>query len=353
MKFPFLIFCLFAGIVSNAQTVQKYYDWQWKPSKPERARFVSLQTATDSGWLRRDLFLATKKTQMTGLYKDSACKIRNGWFRYFYANGNLLSEGRYVDDERDGLWLSWHYNRMIEDSIMYEKGNILYRVSWHNNGFIADSSGYDKNGYLVQVAWFDNGVPAEAGRMLQEKKEGKWQYFNNAGGLVAVEEFKAGKRLSRIYYNDEGLQLKETASRDRDAEFKGGIKKWQAYLSSNLKWPENVELVNTSIVTVVIAATIDEEGNIKDVYVDVPFDPLFDEEAMRVVQRSPKGKASYPAACNLSAGARRISGLVHFHFRKGLQHFHWCAAELLQNSIAAVQQWRRKISRIRMVPESK
>ena len=37
-----------------------------------------------------------------------------------------------------------------------------------------------------------------------------------------------------------------------------------------------------------ISAVVDEEGNIKDAYVSVPFHPEFDEIALEVVTKSPK-----------------------------------------------------------------
>ena len=35
------------------------------------------------------------------------------------------------------------------------------------------------------------------------------------------------------------------------------------------------------------ASTIDEAGNITDVYVDVPVSPKFDEQAIKVIKKSP------------------------------------------------------------------
>jgi TonB family protein len=56
----------------------------------------------------------------------------------------------------------------------------------------------------------------------------------------------------------------------------------------NLEFPAGVTLKNTEKITVVVNATIDEEGNISDAYISVPVHPKFDEEALRVFKRSPK-----------------------------------------------------------------
>jgi TonB family protein len=259
-----------------------------KPCKPEDARFMSLTDKTDSGWVRRDFYLSTKKTYMKGLYKDSTLKIQNGWFRYFYVNQILSSQGNFVNGKKEGLWLSYHYNGMMKDSIVYVKGHIRTAIAWYSNGTPSDSVevGADETG--VERGWFDNGQPSYSGRIFRDRKEKKWQYFHRNGQLAAIEEYEQDKLLSRIYYDEAGVQLADTTNRDMYAEFKGGVKKWRSFLAAKLEFPPGVTLKNTEKITVVVNATIDEEGNISDAYVSVPVHPKFDEEALRVFKRSPQ-----------------------------------------------------------------
>jgi len=77
----------------TAQKIEKFFDYKWKPCEVNMARFYAVIVNTDSGWLRNDYFLANRKLQMKGLYRDSACKISNGYFYFFYANGVLESTG--------------------------------------------------------------------------------------------------------------------------------------------------------------------------------------------------------------------------------------------------------------------
>ncbi|MBL0180730.1 MAG: energy transducer TonB [Chitinophagaceae bacterium] len=287
MKRVFLSVFIFAACNVAAQSKQ-YYDWQWKPCDASKARFISLAEKTDSGWLRKDFFLATKKLQMRGLYEDSLTKVRNGWFLYFYANGKMSSIGQYVKGKKDGLWLSWYFNGMMQDSVFYNSGYPAYIFKWHSNGYIADSSVYNPDGTAVHVYWFDNGVPSSAGRSYEGEQEGRWKYFHKNGKPAALEDYRQGKLVSRIYYNEEGIALTDTTNRDREADFKGGNKKWRSFMENKLEFPAGVKLVNTDVITVVINATIDEEGNVTDTYVDIPFNPLFDEEALRVMKKSPK-----------------------------------------------------------------
>jgi antitoxin component YwqK of YwqJK toxin-antitoxin module len=286
-RFTGLLFII-ASLNTQAQ-VTTYYDWQWKPCDVSLARFYAVIKKTDSGWYRNDYFIATQKLQMAGLYQDADTEKQNGWFRYFHPNGNLSSAGRYTNGKKEGLWLSYHYNGMMNDSAFYEADKLKgTKIGWYNNGFMSDSADYTSDGKAVYVSWFDDGNASSAGRYSNGKKEGTWQYFHKNGHNAALEKYRQDILLSRTYYDENGTQLADTSNKDRDAEFKGGEKKWQEYLTGSLQFPEDVKLVNTDVITVVVDATIDEEGKISDVYVSVPFDPKFDDEALRVMKRSPK-----------------------------------------------------------------
>ena len=102
-----------------------------------------------------------------------------------------------------------------------------------------------------------------------------------------MEEYKDDEVVSRVYYDEAGLQITVTGSSDRTATFKGGNKKWRSFLLDNLDFLDGVKLVNTFFVTVIVAVTIDEDGNITDAYVDVPVSPAFDAQALKVINKSP------------------------------------------------------------------
>jgi len=280
--------CILISFHAHAQ-ITSYYDWQWKPCDVSLARFFSVVKKTDSGWLRNDFFISSSKLQMTGLYKDEATEIANGWFSYFYPNNQLSSAGRYVNGKKDGLWLSYHYKGMMSDSSFYRNGGITgTSIGWHSNGYMKDSVEYSNDGKAVYVSWFDNGIASSAGRLVNGKQDGAWQYFHKNGRLAALEKYRQDQLLSRIYYDEAGLQQTDTVDRDHSAVFKGNEIKWKNYVENNLLWPHDVKIVNSDIVTIMLVATINEEGNVEDVYVNVPFDPLFDDEALRVMKKSPK-----------------------------------------------------------------
>jgi TonB family protein len=289
MKKIILTLTLFTCLVASAQTIQEFYDWQWKPCQAGLSRFYSVIKNTDSGWYRNDFYTATNKLQMKGLYKDSTCKIKNGSFVYFYSNGKASSLGKYSNNETDGVWFRFAYNGAMTDSGVYKMGKRTgTALGWHQNGYMSDSSVYNTDGSSVAVYWFDNGAPAAGGKTMNDKNEGKWIYFHKNGKTAAVEDYHEGKLINKVYYDEEGKELTDTTDKDRSAEFKGGSAKWRKYLEKNLVFPSEYKLVNTDIITVVIAATIDEEGNVEDAFVEIPFKTPFDREALNVIKSSPK-----------------------------------------------------------------
>ena len=168
----FILAFLLLPLLGNAQKTEPlYYDWQWKPCDVSQARFATLIKKIDSGWERSDYYVASSKLQMKGLYSDSACNNKNGFFSYFYSNGRLSSQGKYVNNQKEGIWISYHNNGMMNDSSVYSNGKpVGISLAWHTNGYLADSVNVDENGRAVSVGWFDNGNPAEAGILINNKK---------------------------------------------------------------------------------------------------------------------------------------------------------------------------------------
>lgn len=267
------------------------FDMNWKPCEAGKARYAALIRKTDSGWYRTDYYLSTNSLQMSGLYADSACKIADGWFRYYYPGGNISSFGLMRQNKKQGMWLSFHNNGLMKDSSFYlDDSRTGISLAWHNNGFLADSVSRHEDGYAVHAGWFNNGNPSYAGRFMGKMMEGPWVFYHKNGHLAAKEVYVHDKITDAAYYNESGeLQAKklyETA----DAMFKGGEQAWRKFLSNKLIFPINYQLVNTEEMTVVVAALIDEDGNVADVWVDIPFKPPFDYEALRAFKKSPHWK---------------------------------------------------------------
>jgi TonB family protein len=277
---------------SFCQKIERYYTFNWHDTTASNARFYSLTEKTDSTWHRRDYYLHSLFLQMEGFYEDSACKISSGPFHFWHPNRVPESIGVYRKGKKQGLWLRFYSNGMMSDSTVYnEEGNSTgIRQSWYRNGYSRDSAIHNPDGSGTEVAWFDNGNPAAAGRYgVGGKPFGKWQYFYHNGGTSALETYdRDGKLQDKQYFDEKGTPMTDTTTKNREAEFPGGIKAWSKYLSKALYFPDGYKFNNGDQAAVVIDATVNEEGKIVDAEVAVPFYPAFDKIALEAVQKSPR-----------------------------------------------------------------
>ncbi len=288
MKLILLLLISMVCLDISAQKTETYYDYNWKPCAVEDARFYSEVIKSDSGWLRNDYFLGTRTLQMSGLYEDANSKIANGYFRFFYPNGIPESFGRNVHNKKEGLWIRYHPNGFMEDSTFYVNGNPSgTSFGWYSNGYLADSIVYNNDGTAIEVDWYTNGSPSAAGRLKNDTLNGPWLFFHNNGQLAARESYQMGEIQSAEYYDESGKREDKPES-DREATFPGGKGGWSNYVSKHLYFPPGYQLVNGDMVTVVVVATIDEEGNVVNPYVKVPFNKTFDNVALSVFRKCPK-----------------------------------------------------------------
>ena len=292
MKYRLLFLFLAAFSNTNAQTVEKFFDFQWKPCDANEARFYCTITKTDSGYVRKDYFIHEKTLQMSGKYTDLDCKIANGYFNFFHSNGNLKSGGTYINGKKNGLWLSFHNNGMMSDSTVYSAGNMIgTSLSWHPTGYISDSSTWNEDGSGIQVSWFENGSPSVAGLYSAgTKQNGKWKYFHNNGAISSVEIFNEGKLTGKTYFDEEGNAQTDTTTKDKDAMFPGGNAAWEKYIYKKIYFPDQYKIVNADKAVVVVSFAVNEEGKVVDVFVSTPFYPEFDKIAESAISNSPKWK---------------------------------------------------------------
>lgn len=162
-------------------------------------------------------------------------------------------------------------------------------LQWHNTGYLSDSTVYSPDGLSVSVSWFDNGNISSAGRLnLVQAYHGKWQFFHRNGKLSAAEIYNNGKLTDRKYFAEDGSPMTDTTDKTIGATFPGGIPAWMKYLDKKTFFPPNYRIVNGDQAAVKVNFTVDENGNVKDVNVEAPFDPAFDDIALKAFVNSPK-----------------------------------------------------------------
>ena len=290
-KIPFYILLFFCAFnQTHAQKIEKFYDFKRQECQPNVARFYSLIIKTDSGYYQTDYFIRENRLQMSGNFKDSTCKIRIGRFALYHPNGKLFSTGNYVEGKVDGLWLYFHDNGKISDSIVYSKGKpVGIHLSWYPNGFPRDSTNLNTDGSGSYASWFDNGSPSSAGRYSEGgRQNGKWKYFHKNGKISSIEIYDKSRLIDKRYFDETGMILNDTTNNDRKAQFPGGKEVWKKYVANHLYFPHGYKITNADEATIIVTFTVNEDGEVEDVFTSVPFNKAFDEIGEKLIKQSPK-----------------------------------------------------------------
>jgi hypothetical protein len=268
------------------QSAPVYYDVDWKPCDPLLARFVSYTTPLEKGHVRKDYYISNGKAQMVAQFADAEEKIYHGPVKFYYPDGKPSAIGNYFQNKRHGLCVSYHPNGMMSDSGNYNMGVIRgYKLGWHPNGFQSDSIFQRNDSVAVAVFWYNDGSPEMAGYYLHDERDGVWKFFYKGGGISKKAVYKDGEEISAEYFDKDGQSMIEPFA-DRQAFFKGGSKGWKTYIEKKLYWPSGYKFSEGNQACVSVRFNVDENGKIKDAYVDVPFHPEFDRIALRAISLS-------------------------------------------------------------------
>ncbi|MEI6764300.1 MAG: hypothetical protein WCM76_01590 [Bacteroidota bacterium] len=85
----------------------------------------------------------------------------------YYANHAKYMEGGYLNDKRDGLWISW-----------YQNGN-----KWSEGNF---KNGLDDG---KRTGWYENGKKHFDGTYKDGKKIGMWKFYDENGLLLKEVDY--------------------------------------------------------------------------------------------------------------------------------------------------------------------
>jgi len=119
--------------------------------------------------------------QETNIYKHCDCVetinysesgLKNGEYKLI-SNDQLIEKGKYLNDQKDGLWTVNNTNGVLISEINYSQGKL--------NG---EFKQYYYDGQPKVIAKFDNNNPS-----------GKWKYFSDKGKIIKQGEFENGKAL--------------------------------------------------------------------------------------------------------------------------------------------------------------
>ena len=168
--------------------------------------------------------------------------LMNGDYVSYYENGKINSKGKYKDGILIGNWVYYNkYGEKTEEIFYDEKGKktglykqydidgILFNEIDYKNGNPIAYRFYDKKGAILKdvkkskgsflyEGFYADGVNSSKGNyLLEDGKDGKWEYFDKNGNLDAIEHFNKGKLVEdEIYYYYNGA-IKTKMSYNNDS----------------------------------------------------------------------------------------------------------------------------------------
>ena len=149
----------------------------------------------------------------------------------------------------------------------------------------------EDGGWLEQTRCYLNG-----------RLDGYFISYDKNGDTTDYDVYKEGEVIKSwsLHPEVEDSTLKALKRSEMEAEFPGGKDGWLKFLSNNLRYPSSLQDKNIKG-QVIIAFTINIHGRVENVKVVKSLNPALDEEAIRVIQKSPKWKPAMQNNRNVPA----------------------------------------------------
>lgn len=239
---------------------------------------------------------------------------------YSYKDGLVLGEfhkgkpdGRCVCYKPNGevYWGDFKKGKATGKGRIYRDNGIVISGDYRNGTYHGIDTLYRKNG-TVMVARFKKGKMVE--RVMDSSKDAVAAHYGKMPPYPSVDLTRKHEGFLNeleLRWEDRNLKLRRRAGLI-DPEFQGGnIGDFTYWVNSQVRVPSMGERPNNGIRTVVVEFVVGKDGSVRDVH------PLFgsshelNEEAVRVVSRSPKWK---PAEQNGEKKSVKLTVPVVFEF---------------------------------------
>lgn len=247
MKPVYTLILLLLACTASARPDTVYYNKNWKPCAKKKAAFFEPMPVVADGHYKITDYYISGRVQMEGYYilndivlnaTNPVDSFRDGYFKYYLANGNMEEEGAYKAGRKEGKWKEY------------------------------DAA----SGKLKSEASYKNGVI---------RGECKFFYASGKMGLYAIIEDNV--IMSAIRFDSTGTEI-GNLNPDILPTPKVNI---ADYFAANLRYPPDARANNIEGV-VEVSFVVDEKGKICQPKVHKGIGGGCDQEALRVVRAMPR-----------------------------------------------------------------
>jgi len=181
MKYQNIWFVKKKDLISNGwgKTIESFnlIDWESYPA----------EIITDG---LRESFFDNGNLSKTREYKDGK---RNGIWKEFNVDGNLISEICYLKGEKEGESISYYKNGNKKEKSNFKRDKLNgKKIEWDEKGDIKSETIY-KNDVAVTHRGFENGKLSYEGDVFENKFDGLFKYFYKSGKVKSEGLYKKNK----------------------------------------------------------------------------------------------------------------------------------------------------------------
>jgi TonB family protein len=210
-------------------------------------------------------YYPTGVKQRLTYYKNNS---KTGNETLYYPNGKRYLSLKYPEKEtRESEYRDDELIESCDDSL--------------GNAIVTDGNGYLKS-FDDKFAYIE-----EEGNIKQGKKDGLWKGNFKNMHITFTENYDNGKLISGTATLKDGKTTTYTGSRRVLPQFKGGVEGFGRYLSRNIKYPDLARQKGIQG-RVILSFVVEKSGELSDIKISKSVIPLLDDEAIRVLQLSPK-----------------------------------------------------------------
>jgi antitoxin component YwqK of YwqJK toxin-antitoxin module len=136
---------------------------------------------------------------------------RNGIDTGYYKDGKIMSIATYKDDTYDGTMKSYYENGTLKSEWPYQQGKLNgTKKDYSETGILIKETPFVNNSETgVEKDYSDKGIIQKEITYASYVRDGAEKYYYPDGKLQAVETYDHNKKVSVIYYQEDGSVIKQ------------------------------------------------------------------------------------------------------------------------------------------------
>lgn len=221
-----------------------------------------------------------------GFYKDKNLFIKDGWFAYYFQNGQKEYIQKYENNFLTGSTTYWYENGnkrfeglfLIDSSNFYKESKIKLLQFWDTSGKQTVVNGY---GYLKDVS---NDESFEFGKILNGFKDSTINGFIKSLNINYTEEYKLGKFISGISIDSNNNSYSYNEKQIITEPIKG-YENFYKKIKDKLSYKKS-ELKNNIDRDLIVRITITREGSIDNIRILKSLNINIDQQIIKLLKES-------------------------------------------------------------------